>query len=739
MTGAGTRADPFILSTDSDLLEIKNDPTAYYLLEKDIDMKGWGSGQGWLPIQGFRGTLDGQGHALHNLFINRPTISEVGFFAQCNGTIRNLIFTNARVVGKSSVGILAGKHTINTLTISKVKVEGKIVIGGDCAGGLVGSSDNYPNIITDCDVTIEITPTVNISSAGGLMGLNANNEGSTFSKCKCDATIGVSNFDFSVSHVGGILGKGAGAFEKCDTIVNLYGGERVGGIVGHFDSAPTDPEKGRIKDCTSKGNITCTAQYVGGIVGVGSYRMLHRCSSACIIKSENGQGYYGGIVGWWGGCDATRYIANNEFHGKINMPKGGNIVGGILGYHDPANIKLIGCILYGEISAASSDYVAGIVAQSHAGEVLYNANFGKVTGKSTVGGIVGQNRGTTWENIYYNLNMGPVIGSVNVGSIVGTTYYSRVSGNLTAQRESQERAAAVAGTTSSGASYTNNYQINRNGAQAFKSGQAANVAVTEANMLKQASYGLLNFETQWCIIEGEEIPRPRNCGRYPGFDMEWLYPVSIINEVEIGGPVDIELRIDWGSAAAFGTRLFVTDGTTSFEVPHRIENNIVHTAIPITAEESELAKFTFIFWTSDSMYFVAESSKFKTVESEETGLVLTDENMNPYNTARGTIIRNIRIPNLALGTLSAAKKVFVYNKSDATIERTTVKAMNDASDLLDVLMGTTVEAFEGDTTLEFANMGPKEKRPFFIKVQTADKPEAALIPIKLYAEQTVVA
>jgi hypothetical protein len=60
-----------------ELQNIKSNPSANYYLANDIDCSdtvNWNSGAGFAPIASFSGTLDGKGHEISNLYINRPAI-----------------------------------------------------------------------------------------------------------------------------------------------------------------------------------------------------------------------------------------------------------------------------------------------------------------------------------------------------------------------------------------------------------------------------------------------------------------------------------------------------------------------------------------------------------------------------------------------------------------------------------------------------------------------------------------
>lgn len=84
LDGSGTAEDPYLIYTGEDLDRIRYDLDAYYLLKNDIDLtedtRDGGSlsmpsdtcpqGFGWKSINGFSGSLDGNGHTIKGLYQN---------------------------------------------------------------------------------------------------------------------------------------------------------------------------------------------------------------------------------------------------------------------------------------------------------------------------------------------------------------------------------------------------------------------------------------------------------------------------------------------------------------------------------------------------------------------------------------------------------------------------------------------------------------------------------------------
>ncbi|MCR4920249.1 MAG: hypothetical protein K5945_00880, partial [Bacteroidaceae bacterium] len=107
-------------------------------------------------IKNFKGTFDGQGHAIKNLSINQSSTSEIGLFGVAeNATITRVMLVNASVNGNNNAGCLVGR-AINS-TISKCAVIDSYAEGRDHVGTIAGEirgnvgtifTDNYSNSVT---------------------------------------------------------------------------------------------------------------------------------------------------------------------------------------------------------------------------------------------------------------------------------------------------------------------------------------------------------------------------------------------------------------------------------------------------------------------------------------------------------------------------------------------------------------------------------------------------------------
>ncbi|MFY4742211.1 MBG domain-containing protein [Aliarcobacter butzleri] len=176
--GYGTSTNPYTITNWTQLQNINNSnilTSGYYfnLLNNlnNLSLGYIGTGEGWNPIgrngtKEFRGTFDGQGNTISNLYINRITL-DVGLFGASDSvsTIRNIGLKDVNIIGSSYVGALVGQ---NYGTITNSYASGAVNGYLNNIGGLVGANDGT---ITNSYASVSINGTS--SFFGGLVGYNA--------------------------------------------------------------------------------------------------------------------------------------------------------------------------------------------------------------------------------------------------------------------------------------------------------------------------------------------------------------------------------------------------------------------------------------------------------------------------------------------------------------------------------------------------------------------------------------
>nr|WP_315409742.1 YDG domain-containing protein [uncultured Selenomonas sp.] len=209
-----------------DLQNINAKRDGRYILAGDIDAtatQDWNSGEGFAPLgnggNAFTGRLDGAGHTLRGLYINRQDDFEIGLFGSVKGaTIENLSLRDGNVKAEDYVGGIVG--VAEEAVIRNVSYAGT-VDGGRVVGGIVGGANggSIQNAWNAGKVEGE-------SSVGGIVGVA--DKGSTFQNvCNTGAISGV------VTQSGGIAGYIENSrLQNAWNTGTVRGDQKVGGIVG---------------------------------------------------------------------------------------------------------------------------------------------------------------------------------------------------------------------------------------------------------------------------------------------------------------------------------------------------------------------------------------------------------------------------------------------------------------------------------------------------------------------------
>lgn len=194
--GNGTETEPYIIATAAQLDEVRNFPSACFELSKDIDLSSYlnSNSSGWTPIKDFTGKFDGKKHTIKGLWISLSSISNVGLFANIQGSSDNKM---------ASVSNLF------------VNISKKGITGGSSVGGICGNL-SYGNI-ENCMVTGDIS---GYQYVGGIVGRNNDNYYSSSIISQCASS---GNITATKGYVGGILGYyyGSCSIKNCYSIANV--------------------------------------------------------------------------------------------------------------------------------------------------------------------------------------------------------------------------------------------------------------------------------------------------------------------------------------------------------------------------------------------------------------------------------------------------------------------------------------------------------------------------------------
>ena len=445
-SGLGTEASPFLISSIADLKKMRNEHFAnvydninvlytpgYYKLTTDLFFASSDyddPSKGWLPIGNesnyFSAHFDGNGHTIHNLWINQSK-RYVGLFGAVSGTISNLHLLNTTIeysqlsdVTTSTfspsniavVGALAGfsqgGSIVNCSAVSTITVTGAGY--SFISGGLVGYSlglldNNYANSKLTSNLINEFI------SLGGLAGL-----GVTASNSHADTTINATST--GEVYAGGLLGI-AFQFATSSQLVNASatsmitasttnGNISVGGLIGikYGMDLSNAFATTTINVTVLNGNF-----YAGGLIGrdfsASSNASVRNSSSKATIlaKIANGTAYTGGLIGRTNGLVQNSY---SEATVITNAQDSNVITGGLIGFTGPDTLVY-----------SSKQYDFPEVRESYA---LATVNATTTNGDITAGGLIGLNSKGSLYDSYANSN-------ITVSSTAGDTYTGGLVGD----------------------------------------------------------------------------------------------------------------------------------------------------------------------------------------------------------------------------------------------------------------------------------------------------------------------
>ena len=400
--GSGTESDPYKLSTTRNLLAMKaalvKGQMTYFKLMNDIDMS---SIENWDPLNPDEPydlgiVFDGGGHSLKNLKSKEKHYSS--FFGVLYGKCYNVKFVDAEIVSASNsgAGIIGGYIGTEKkpAIVSEVEASGIITCNGkgQSVGGLGGNAREAT--IENCTVNVTVSNPMgdgsNRTATGGIVGKTIDSAvkiKNCIVRGVVEITKGINN-----TYTGGIVGwqSAAGAeITGCEVYATVKSaGERVGGIVGHYQG-------GTLSGCKFYGEVNAASRLAGGIAGItSSESTIENCLSSGKIVCKN---IVGGIVGM---NENTLTIRCCESSSTIEINVNGvDGVGGVLGLARNGKTVIVeDCIFSGNMNVPTGQRVGGIVGDLGTGSSVKRCYVsGNITGWVGVGGIVGRAGGLVWD------------------------------------------------------------------------------------------------------------------------------------------------------------------------------------------------------------------------------------------------------------------------------------------------------------------------------------------------------
>lgn len=430
-SGEGTATDPYLVSTVSDLLNIRNDLTACYKLTADIDMNGIA----FTPIGNendgaFSGTLDGDGHKIKNLTAGDENTKYAGLIGYLEGTVKNLTLENVNVNGYRYVGGIAGyagESTIQNCIVSgAIKTTYQMI--DTFAGGITGYSNGS---IKNCKNYSDISnySQVNYAYIGGVTSYCNNGE---IINCDNSGDLYIENEDMN-SYAGGIVSFCNGKVFHSNNRGNIVlkdtgyngGDSYAGGIVGYLINGSIE-----LDNCINDSTIHCerykSFSCAGGIVSYSENSDLvltnvKNSGEVTGIQSYSGSWQnnfvtVGGLVGKYSNGEVNIENCSNKavLNAKANSTDGGSaLLGGIIGEINSAIVNIKNSFNLADLVPYDGDgyqLAGGLVASANSSAKItivncYNA--GDISA-CLPGGIVGMISGDTILDIKGCMNVGNV-------------------------------------------------------------------------------------------------------------------------------------------------------------------------------------------------------------------------------------------------------------------------------------------------------------------------------------------
>lgn len=313
----GTAANPYMISTASQLQAVNNDPDAHYRLAGNIDL----SGLDFEPIGNvdagpFTGSFDGNGYTISNLTVDSGKYA--GLFGYNEGQVTDVTLSKVSVQGTKYV---AGVVAYNVGTVSQCEVRsGKIKAADGLSqmyvGGVVGYNDGTFEGYSYNGADISTSNSNDSIFVGGIIGWNDTASFSAENKGNISANAS------DTIWAGGIIGYGltvnlyscvnyGNVYVACSS--SYYRNHYISGLMGSYSNS-------NVYNCGNNGDITsykgCTSSRV---CGIRADKVSNSYNTGKIIKTnELYVDNWGNVAGIMGDTVESSfnsgYIYRDEFY-----------------------------------------------------------------------------------------------------------------------------------------------------------------------------------------------------------------------------------------------------------------------------------------------------------------------------------------------------------------------------------------------------------------------------------------
>ena len=313
MSGSGTEADPYIVTSTDDIEAIsqaceggESFAGTWFRMGADIDFSSV-SATGYQPIGStatpFEGVFDGSSRTISNFKADGKGFYSTGLFGAigANGTVENITFDKAFVTASGyNMGIAAATSagTIRGITVNSSGVDCNGELGGGIVGEVTGGS------VSNCSFTGSIT------TVGSGAGIAAEAMNAAISDCHVRANITIDGAQSSYSNkegagiAGTILRTSITRCSMTGTLTDALGYSHLGGIAGYAGQS-TITECFNIAPLSAKRAVQGSMQspkdgetYTGGIVGYTSGTDITDCYNSGLILKSDRSDCVGGIAGY---------------------------------------------------------------------------------------------------------------------------------------------------------------------------------------------------------------------------------------------------------------------------------------------------------------------------------------------------------------------------------------------------------------------------------------------------------
>ena len=233
------------ISTYEDLSLLGTSPEGYYILTDDIDM----ADRSWTPIA-FRGSLDGNGHAIYNLSVTRTGAANAETVDGNDMTYKS-VFS----------GLFSTLENAEIFDLELRGVSISVITENNCyIGALAGfMKDTRIENCSVSDARLSLTAKAGHVGVGGLVGFGCGE----LRNCKTDVVLLFKDQNTTrrcEQFMGGLVASGNIIATGCGVTIDGYnacnGYVHNGGLMGMFYAYDPERPAGSVTNCSVNGMIT---------------------------------------------------------------------------------------------------------------------------------------------------------------------------------------------------------------------------------------------------------------------------------------------------------------------------------------------------------------------------------------------------------------------------------------------------------------------------------------------------